>query len=70
MTGGRLKRVADYVKEEDSFCLTYGDGVGDVDILGHYKISPGAWKTCHYFNHVSTGSIRCFRYQKWTSEKL
>jgi glucose-1-phosphate cytidylyltransferase len=32
MTGGRLKRVADYLKEEDSFCLTYGDGVSDVDI--------------------------------------
>lgn len=32
MTGGRLKRVADYVKDEEAFCLTYGDGVGDVDI--------------------------------------
>lgn len=32
MTGGRLKRVADYVKDEDAFCLTYGDGVGDIDI--------------------------------------
>jgi glucose-1-phosphate cytidylyltransferase len=32
MTGGRLKRVADYVKEEESFCLTYGDGVSDVNI--------------------------------------
>ncbi len=31
MTGGRLKRVRDYVKDEE-FCLTYGDGVGDVDI--------------------------------------
>jgi len=32
MTGGRLKRVADFVKDEDCFCLTYGDGVGDVNI--------------------------------------
>ncbi|MCP1403796.1 glucose-1-phosphate cytidylyltransferase [Achromobacter insolitus] len=32
MTGGRLKRVADYVKEEEAFCFTYGDGVADVDI--------------------------------------
>ena len=32
MTGGRLKRVADYVKDENAFCLTYGDGVSDVDI--------------------------------------
>jgi glucose-1-phosphate cytidylyltransferase len=31
-TGGRLKRVSDYVKDEDAFCFTYGDGVSDVDI--------------------------------------
>lgn len=32
MTGGRLKRVADYVKDEEAFCFTYGDGVGNIDI--------------------------------------
>ena len=32
LTGGRLKRVADYVKDEEAFCFTYGDGVSDVDI--------------------------------------
>jgi glucose-1-phosphate cytidylyltransferase len=32
MTGGRLKRVADYVKDEEAFCFTYGDGVADVNI--------------------------------------
>ncbi len=32
MTGGRLKRVADYVRGEEAFCFTYGDGVSDVDI--------------------------------------
>lgn len=32
MTGGRLGRVADYLKDEEAFCFTYGDGVGDVDI--------------------------------------
>ena len=32
MTGGRLKRVQSYVKNEKSFCFTYGDGVSDVDI--------------------------------------
>ena len=32
LTGGRLKRVADYVKGDDAFCFTYGDGVSDVDI--------------------------------------
>lgn len=32
LTGGRLKRVRDYVKNEDAFCFTYGDGLSDVDI--------------------------------------
>ena len=32
LTGGRLKRVADYIKDEKDFCFTYGDGVSDVDI--------------------------------------
>jgi len=32
MTGGRLGRVADFVKDEEAFCFTYGDGVGDIDI--------------------------------------
>lgn len=32
MTGGRIKRVAPYLHGEENFCLTYGDGVGDVDI--------------------------------------
>jgi len=31
-TGGRLKRVARYIKDEAAFCFTYGDGVSDVDI--------------------------------------
>jgi len=32
LTGGRLKRVQNYVKDEEAFCFTYGDGVGDVNI--------------------------------------
>jgi glucose-1-phosphate cytidylyltransferase len=32
LTGGRLKRVADYVADESEFCFTYGDGVSDIDI--------------------------------------
>ena len=32
MTGGRLKRVAPYVQDEKAFCLTYGDGLSDIDI--------------------------------------
>ena len=32
MTGGRLKRVLPYLKNEESFCFTYGDGLSDVNI--------------------------------------
>lgn len=31
-TGGRLKRVKNFLKDEEDFCMTYGDGVGSVDI--------------------------------------
>jgi glucose-1-phosphate cytidylyltransferase len=32
MTGGRLRRVADHVRDEKAFCFTYGDGLSDLDI--------------------------------------
>ena len=32
LTGGRLKRVAEYLKGDQAFCFTYGDGVSDVNI--------------------------------------
>ena len=32
LTGGRLKRIKQYIKDEESFCFTYGDGVSDVSI--------------------------------------
>lgn len=37
LTGGRLKRVADYIAGEDAFCFTYGDGVSDLDIGASIK---------------------------------
>ena len=32
LTGGRLKRVSEYLENEEAFCFTYGDGLSDVDI--------------------------------------
>ena len=32
MIGGRIKRIIPYVKDDEAFCLTYGDGVGNVNI--------------------------------------
>lgn len=46
MTGGRLKRVAEYVRDDEAFLFTYGDGVSDVNIrdtidfhLSHGKLA-------------------------------
>jgi glucose-1-phosphate cytidylyltransferase len=32
MIGGRIKRILPYIGDDDAFCLTYGDGVADIDI--------------------------------------
>ena len=37
MTGGRIKRIKKYLNDEDDFCLTYGDGLCDVDIFKQIK---------------------------------
>ncbi|WP_174862435.1 glucose-1-phosphate cytidylyltransferase [Comamonas jiangduensis] len=52
MTGGRLRRVRDYVKNEEAFCFTYGDGVGNIDITEtirfHKKHGKAATLTATY----------------------
>ena len=37
MTGGRLKAVSKFIKNEDMFCMTYGDGLSDIDISKSIK---------------------------------
>ena len=32
MTGGRLLRIKEFIKDDELFCFTYGDGVSDIDI--------------------------------------
>jgi glucose-1-phosphate cytidylyltransferase len=46
-TGGRLRRVREFLNEEENFCFTYGDGLSDVDITGsiHFHKSHGAAAT-------------------------
>lgn len=46
-TGGRLKRVADYLRDQEAFCFTYGDGLSDVDIRGliAFHREHGRWAT-------------------------
>ena len=48
MTGGRLKRVKEYIKEEEAFCFTYGDGVADIDISKLIKF---------HFSHNSKATL-------------
>ncbi|MDP9203517.1 MAG: glucose-1-phosphate cytidylyltransferase, partial [Gemmatimonadota bacterium] len=47
MTGGRLKRLAPYLKDEAAFCFTYGDGVSNVDITREISFhrDHGKWAT-------------------------
>jgi glucose-1-phosphate cytidylyltransferase len=68
-TGGRLKRVAEYIKDESAFCFTYGDGVCDVNIrssidfhFGHGKLAtvtavrpPGRFGALERDGNVVTG---------------
>lgn len=44
LTGGRLKRVRDFLNSEEEFCFTYGDGVGDVDISALIRFHKGHGK--------------------------
>lgn len=45
MTGGRIKRAKEYLKDED-FCLTYGDGVSDVNISELIEFHKNHGKLC------------------------
>ena len=47
LTGGRLKRAAPHVEDESEFCMTYGDGLSDVDISSaiNFHRNHGRWAT-------------------------
>ena len=47
LTGGRLKRAANYVLDEECFCFTYGDGVADIDVTAQlaFHRQHGKWAT-------------------------
>lgn len=47
LTGGRLKRVAPYVQDDEAFCFTYGDGLSDIDISSEiaFHRQHGKWAT-------------------------
>jgi len=71
LTGGRLKRVKDYLKDEEAFCFTYGDGLADVNVSelvkfhkNHGKLAtvtavqpPGRYGALDIKNHQVTQFI-------------
>lgn len=62
MIGGRIKRIIPYVSQDDCFCLTYGDGVGNIDIsktIEHHR-SQGKLGTVTAVQLPGRfGSLRC-----------
>ena len=69
MTGGRLKRIAPHIQNEEAFCMTYGDGVSNVNIqkliafhMAEKKLAtltavqpPGRFGALHRFNKQVLG---------------
>ena len=45
-TGGRIRRIAEYISDQDSFCLTYGDGLGTVNITKLVEFHRGHGLLC------------------------
>lgn len=62
MTGGRLGRVADYLKDEEAFCFTYGDGVSDVDITKTLEFHKAHGKKSNVNGNISSWPFWRFRY--------
>ena len=66
MTGGRLKRVADYVGDE-TFCFTYGDCVADLDIDEADRVPPRAGRARDADCGPAAGPLR--RARLWTATR-
>ena len=65
MTGGRLKRIKNYLSDED-FCFTYGDGLSDVNLAelikfhkeGNHLATLTAAKPPSRFGSLKLGSLK------------
>ena len=81
MTGGRLRRVAKYLEDQEAFCFTYGDGVSDLNIgalvdfhRGHGKLAtvtavqpPGRYGALKREGNLVRGSARAAR-RRWLDQ--
>lgn len=71
LTGGRLKRVKNFIENDEAFCFTYGDGLSDIDISKsiefhslHKKMAtitavqpPGRYGALKHVNNQVTGFV-------------
>ena len=48
MTGGRLKKVEKYLKNDENFFLTYGDGLSNINLPKLSKLHISSKKNCNY----------------------
>jgi glucose-1-phosphate cytidylyltransferase len=62
-TGGRLKRVARYLHESEPFCMTYGDGVGDVDVAKLLEFHSGHGRMATVTATTAPGRFGALRMQ-------
>jgi len=69
MTGGRLKRVREYIGDED-FCFTYGDGVSDVDISALIKFHQDGGKLATMTATQPPGRFGAISFEKSTVTKF
>lgn len=80
MTGGRIKRIRPYLDKSEPFCLTYGDGVSDIDIPASIAYHKKMGKTATLsavspparFGEldIQDGLIRQFMEKRMDSERL
>ena len=61
--GGRIKRVLPYLADDDAFCLTYGDGVGNVDITQDHRPAPQERPACDVTGTQPPGRFGALRHE-------
>ena len=71
-TGGRLKRIEEYIPNGETFLFTYGDGVGDInitDVIKNHKHSKkiATWKR---ISILKTEAWKMFSKKGMTNEVL
>lgn len=63
MIGGRIKRILPYIGDDEAFCLTYGDGVGNVDIATLIEAHKASGKLATVTATQPPGRFGAIRYE-------